>query len=98
MTHSTNVVRAKLVRRTDAVCSDEKVKNNKIHYRLKFENDIGWDWIEGQVQKTSEDVEIPLELWKIHTSGVCSFEIEVRELIRREGVTDDGQKELESFK
>lgn len=98
MTYSTNVVRAKLARRTDAVCSEEEVKNNKVHYRLKFEGNIGWDWVEEQVRKTSEDVKIPLELWKIYTSGVASFEIEVRELIRRENVTDDEQKALESFK
>jgi len=94
---SPQVVRARLETRTDADCSKHEVKDNKIHYHLKFEQEIGWDWVKGQVNKTADDEDIELELWKINTSGVCAFEIEVRELVRREGVKDDDQHALEDF-
>jgi hypothetical protein len=41
-------------------------------------------------------MEVDLELWEIHPSGVNDFEIEVRETARREGI-DDSQKGLDSF-
>lgn len=94
---STQVVRAKLESRTEADCSDEEITNNKIHYHLRYESSRGWDWIEKQVWKVSEDVDIDLEVYKINTSGVCAFEVEVRELCRRENVRDDSQKGLDSY-
>lgn len=94
---SPQVIQARLETRTEADCSKQEVKNNKIHYHLKFENSVGWDWVKGQVQKTQEDEGIELELWKINTSGVCAFEIEVRELVRREGINDDNQHALKDF-
>lgn len=94
---SPQVIRARLETRTEADCSKHEVKDNKIHYHLKFEQEIGWDWLTGQVRKTQEDEGIELELWKINTSGVCAFEVEVRELVRREGVNDDNQHALEDF-
>lgn len=94
---SPEVVRAKLSTRTEADCSDHDIENNKIHYYLKFETDIGWDWLYSQVSKTSNDVDIELELWKIKPSGVHAFEVEVRELIRRENVNDEEQHGLSEF-
>jgi hypothetical protein len=81
----------------DADCSDDSVKNNKTHYHLKFESSRGWDWLEKQVYKTAEDTDIPLELYKINTSGVCAFEVEVRELCQREDVRDEDQIGLDSY-
>lgn len=94
---SPEVVRAKLSARTEADCSEQEVKNNKMRYSLKFEDNIGWDWLYQQVEKTSEDVDIDMELWEIKPSGVHAFEVEVRELVRREGVNDDDQHGLGDF-
>ena len=94
---SPQVIRAKLETRMDADCSDDSVENNKIHYHLKFESSRGWDWLEKQVYKTSQDTDIDLELYKINTSGVCAFEVEVRELCHRENVRDEAQTGLDSY-
>jgi len=94
---SSQVVRAKLETRTEADCSSQEVTNNKIHYHLKYESNRGWDWLEQEVYKTSEDTGIDLELYKINTSGVCAFEVEVRELCTRENVTDEKQRDFSYF-
>lgn len=91
------VIRAKLETRTDADCSTDEVKNNKVHYHLKYESSRGWDWLEKQVYKTSKDTDIDLELHKINTSGVSAFEVEVRELTQREGITDENQRDFTEF-
>lgn len=94
---SPQVIRAKLEVRTDADCSDDEVTNNKVHYHLKYESSRGWDWLESQVYKVSKDTDIDLELYKINTSGVCAFEVEVRELCQREDVRDEDQQDLADF-
>jgi hypothetical protein len=94
---SKQVIRAKLETRTDADCSKDEVKNNKVHYHLKYESSRGWDWLEQEVYKTSQDIGIDLELYKINTSGVCAFEVEVRELCQREGTTDENQRDFSHF-
>lgn len=94
---SPEVVRAKLATRLDADCSDQRVKNNKMHYHFKFENSVGWKWVEQQVYEAAEDVDIDLELWRVNTSGVANFEIEIRELVRRKNVTDENQHGLADF-
>jgi hypothetical protein len=93
---SPQFIRAKLSNQTNADCSREKVKNNRIHYLLKFEEDIGWDWLYTQVKKTTDKTETELELWKIRPSGVSDFEVEVREVDRREGI-DNSQRGLTEF-
>lgn len=93
---SPQFIRANLVSRTNADCSDQEVKNNRYHYRLRFEKSIGWDWLDQQVSKCSAELEASLELWEIHPSGVADFEIEVREIQRREGI-DSNQRGLDSF-
>jgi hypothetical protein len=93
---SPEFIRAKLVNRTNADCSSHEAKNNRYHYQLRFEESIGFDLLETQVNKCSHNIGIQLELWKIRPSGVSDFEVEVREVSRREGI-DDGQRGLDSF-
>lgn len=89
-------IRATLVNRTNADCSKQTVKNNRCHFLLRFEQDIGWDWLQMQVNKSSRELDTDLELWKIRPSGVADFEVEVREVERREGI-DDSQHDLRDF-
>lgn len=93
---SSNFIRAKLVNYTNADCSDESVKNSRYHYHLKFDQDIGWDWLYGQVQKCSSELDVTIEMWKIRPSGVQSFEVEVREVDRRRDI-DSNQHGLTDF-
>lgn len=93
---SPNFIRAQLVNYTNADCSDDSVKNNRYHYHLKFEQDIGWDWLYGQVRKCSKELDATLEMWKVRPSGMHSFEVEVREVERREGI-DASQRGLTEF-
>lgn len=95
---SPQYIRAQLVNYTNAECSDKSVKNNRHHYHLKFEEDIGWDWLQSQVRKASAELNVTIEMWKVRPSGMMSFEVEVREVERREGIDDDqrGLTEFES--
>lgn len=93
---SPQFIRAKLVNRTNADCSTQEVKNNRYHYRLRFEQSIGWDWLETQVSKAESETATSLELWELHPSGVSDFEVEVREVARREGI-DENQNSLDEF-
>jgi len=93
---SPEFIRATLVNRTTADCSEQEVKNNRYHYLLRFEEAVGWDWLYTQVNKAATETETDLELWKIRPSGVNDFEIEVREVARREAI-DDNQNSLDSF-
>jgi hypothetical protein len=96
MSKSSQFIRATLVNRTNADCSFKEVKNNRFHYLLRFEKSIGFDWLKKQVQKAQGELDVQLELWEIHPSGVDDFEIEVREVERREGI-DDNQCGLTEF-
>jgi hypothetical protein len=89
MTNSKEFVRAKLSNRTNADCSSVEAKNNRWHYFLRFEQSIGWDWLFGQVKKSSRELDVSIELWEIHPSGVSDFEVEIREVERREGIDGD---------
>lgn len=93
---SPQFIRATLSNRTNADCSDQEVKNNRFHYTLRFQEAIGWDWLQGQVYKASVDLDTELELWKIRPSGLADFEVEIREINRREGI-DDSQHALADF-
>lgn len=93
---SPEFIRAKLSNRINADCSEQDVKNNRFHYRFRFEEDIGWDWLQTQVYKAENELDTELELWKIRPSGVNDFEVEVREVARREGI-DNSQKGLAEF-
>lgn len=93
---SPQFIRAQLVSRTNADCSDQEAKNNRYHYALRFEQSIGWDWLYQQVSKCSAELDASLELYKIRPSGMADFEVEVREVQRREGI-DDSQIGLDSF-
>lgn len=96
MTESKQFIRSKLVNYTNADCSDVEAKNNRWHYSLKFEEDVGWDWIQSQIYKCSANIERDIEPYKIRPSGMHAFEIEVRELERREGI-DNSQHGLSDF-
>jgi hypothetical protein len=93
---SAEFIQAKLENRLTADCSSKEVKNNRYHYSLRFDENIGWDWTSAQVDKCSAEIGVSLELWKVRPSGVGDFEIEVREVARREGI-DDSQAGLDSF-
>lgn len=96
MAKSKEFVRANLVNYTNADCSEVEAKNNRFHYSLKFEQDIGWDWVYSQIKKCSAEIDVSLEPYKIRPSGMHAFEIEVREVERREGIDDD-QRGLSEF-
>lgn len=96
MSKSKEFIRAKLENRLQAACSTSAVKNNRIHYFLRFDEAIGFDWVHAQVKKASAEIGTPLEMWKIRPSGMKDFEVEVREIERREGI-DDSQRGLDSF-
>jgi hypothetical protein len=94
---SKHFIRTKLVNYTNADCSDVEAKNNRYHYSLKFEEDIGWDWMYSQIKKCEAELGVALEPYKLRPSGMSAFEVEVREVDRREGIDDDqrGLKEWE---
>jgi len=96
MSNTPEFIRAKLVSRTNANTSEQKVKNNRFHYILTFNESIGWDWLYGQVRKAQAELETDLELWEIHPSAAESFKIEVREVGRRPEI-DDSQHGLSEF-
>lgn len=93
---STQFVRSKLVNYTEADCSEQTVENNRVHYRLLFTNKIGWSWVYGQVKKLDAQLDVNIELWEICPSGVNDFELDIREIERREGIDDD-QRGLSDF-
>lgn len=94
--NSPEFIRAKLSNRLNADCSEQDVKNNRYHYRFRFEEALGWDWVYTQVGKASSDLETDLELYKIRPSGMADFEIEVREVNRRRDI-DNSQHGLTDF-
>lgn len=96
MPESPEFIRATLANRTNADCSEQQVKNNRYHFFLRFEKSIGWDWIKAQVGKCCAKLDRDVELYEIHPSGVGDFEIEVREVQRREDI-DDSQRGLSDF-
>jgi hypothetical protein len=74
---------------------DTETKNNRWHYRLVFDENIGWDWFEKQVDKASRETGHALEPYKFGPAN--SFMVaEVREVERREGI-DQNQNSLDEF-
>lgn len=93
---SKEFIESALVSRTNAGQSNVEAKNNRWHYKMTFDQSIGWDWLYQQVYKCSKELEAELELWEIHPSTGDTFQVEVREVDRREGI-DNSQKGLDSF-
>ncbi len=92
---SPELIQTKLTNLTNAMTSEVEAKNNRYYYSLYFDERLGWDWVEAQVDKASAEVEVVLEPYKVGPAN--SFvEVEVRELQRREGI-DSNQRGLESF-
>lgn len=96
MAKSKEFIRSRLVNFTNASCSDDDVKDSRYHYYLKFNESVGFDWIEKQITKCSSEVGRSMELYKIRPSGIHSFEIEVRELERRNQI-DENQNYLGEY-
>lgn len=95
--HEPEFIEGRLADRMNAETADREAKHSRWHYRLLFDENVGWDWIEKQVEDVSSDIGVRLEPYKIgpdreHTAIV----VEVRELQRREGI-DDLQNSLDQF-
>lgn len=88
-------IQTKLTNLTNAMTSEVEAKNNRYHYSLYFDERLGWDWVEAQVEKVSAEVEVVLEPYKIGPAN-SFMEVEVREVGRREGI-DSNQQGLDSF-
>lgn len=88
-------IESKLVNRTNAMFCDTEAKNNRWHYRLFFDENIGFDWFEKQVEKACRETGHALELYKFGPANSFVF-AEVREVERREGIDDD-QNLLDDF-
>lgn len=92
---SKEFIESKLVNRTNARFCDTRVENNRYHYRLMFDESIGWDWFERQVDKASGETGHLLEPYKFGLEDGFMF-AEVWEVERREGI-DDNQKSLDDI-
>lgn len=88
-------IESKLSIQTNAMTSDREAKNNRWHYRLVFDENIGWDWFDTQVDKVSVEVGCALEPYKMGPANSFMV-VEVRELQRREGIDSD-QQGLDAF-
>lgn len=94
---SRKFIQSKLEARTNAQGSWHETKNNRFHYNLVFDESIGWDWIEQQVeQKVAGETDTELEMWELHPHDAGQWCVEVREVARREGI-DDSQQGLDEF-
>lgn len=91
----TDYIQTTLVNLTNAMTASSEAKNNRWHYRLVFDEIIGWDWIEEQIKKASENVEPTLEPYKLGPAQ-SFIVVEVREVERREGIDND-QNSLDKF-
>jgi hypothetical protein len=95
---SKKYIESKVSSWTNAFKSDIKVKNNRYHYFLQFNESIGWDWMEDQINKANRNIRTNIELYKIipHDFESGSMIVEVRETERREKI-DEKQRGLDSF-
>lgn len=75
------LIQTKLHNQTNAFDSETRVKNNRYHYHLKFNEALGWDWLYKQVSKVREKLGVDIELYKIHPD--TGFRVVVREVDRR---------------
>lgn len=95
---SPEFIQTKLTNLTNAMTSDAEVENNRYLYQLVFDENIGWEWLEKQVEKASAEVEPTLEPYKLGPveEAIGVMVVEVREVERREGI-DDNQQCLDEF-
>lgn len=94
--NSPQFIETKLVNRTNAGASRFEAKNNRYHFHLSFTESIGWDWVYGQVKKSSSELDANLEIWEIHPRPAGAFDLEVRETERRPNI-DESQRGLTDF-
>lgn len=90
-----NNIQSKLHTYTEADESSKNAKNNRYHYTLRFEKDIGFEWLQSQVYKVSASVNANIEPYELRASDDI-LELTVREVDRRPSI-DDSQKGLSSF-
>jgi hypothetical protein len=90
-----NLIESKLCSTTNAMLVDRETKNNRFHYRLIFDENIGWDWFEKQVSKVQVELGVKIEPYKMEPAN-SFMALEVRELERREGI-DESQSDLAEF-
>lgn len=95
---SQEYIQTKLNCRTNASEVLVEAKHNRLHYNLLFTEDIGFDWLEAQINKCSAEVNATLELYEVQPCKYQfgAFEVVVRELERRKGA-DSSQHSLDSF-
>jgi hypothetical protein len=91
-----NLIESKLCSTTNAMLVDRETKNNRFHYRLIFDENIGWDWFEKQVTKVQGELGVKIEPYKMKPVPASLMALEVRELERREGI-DESQSDLAEF-
>jgi hypothetical protein len=58
-------IQTKLVNYTEALWCETEVKNNRYYYELSFDESVGWDWVERQIYKASDDFEVSVEPYKL---------------------------------
>lgn len=93
---SAEFIESKLVNRTNAMAAETEAKNNRWHYELFFDESIGFDWFEKQVDKASVETGHNLEAYKFRPAANSLIVAEVREVDRRAEI-DESQNSLESF-
>lgn len=84
-----NHVRTRLHTFCEADSSTKYVKHNRYYYVLVFENNVGWTWIESQVQQAAAETNVSLEPYRVCTSDKGETHVEVRETNRRANIDDD---------
>lgn len=92
-----NLIQTKLHNQCQADGSAYSIKNNRYLYHLRFDDEIGFDWLKTQVGKVSSGVDVTVEPYEL--SGGChtgQFELTVREVERRPNI-DNEQAGLDSF-
>lgn len=89
-------IQNKLHNQTQATNSQKFTDKRRVRYRLYFEKDIGFDWLEAQVGKVSEKTGVDLELYELISVGSPYSCVAIREVDKRKA-KDDAQNSLRDF-
>lgn len=92
---SVSRIQTQLHNQTQADESSYRVEHSRYYYDLIFTDNIGWDWLKVQVQKTASKVERDLEPWKLKAAADRLIVV-VREVNRRSNI-DDNQHDLSNY-
>jgi len=93
---SVSRIQTQLHNQTQADASSYRVNDSRYYYDLYFECEIGWDWVDTQVYKTSEKVSRDLEPYEIKPAENVQFRLVVREVDRRANI-DENQHDLSNY-